>query len=250
MQSIYTYFPETNYVPKEHSVEAILLLLFMVFIPLVSVLNLLYFYISNFRSMCAVPNMAVFCSSLTSCCPVIFRTYFLNYFEIVPFAPIITGITFVFTFHMRCISFVRSLYFRIFSASLLITFLSPEITTSINIHVPLTLSRNMMSGLLLGIVPSVCICWFHNMVTLPPWLVSAHFGTCSYQCFLSNCTPVSSHMLKCSCAHTLSCLFMYCYFASIGHADILWSIVSSNCWQVCTCYRLCVQYFCRIIFCL
>jgi len=27
-------------------------------------------------------------------------TYFLNYFEIVPVAPIITGITFVFTFHM------------------------------------------------------------------------------------------------------------------------------------------------------
>jgi hypothetical protein len=27
-------------------------------------------------------------------------TYFLNDFEIVPVAPIITGITFVFTFHM------------------------------------------------------------------------------------------------------------------------------------------------------
>jgi len=24
---------------------------------------------------------------------------------------------------------------------------------------------------------------------------------------------------------------MYCSFASIGHADIIWSIVSSNCWQ-------------------
>jgi len=32
----------------------------MVLISLVSVLNLLYFYISTFRSMCAVPNMAVF----------------------------------------------------------------------------------------------------------------------------------------------------------------------------------------------
>ena len=36
----------------------------MVLISLVSVLNLLYFYISTFRSMCAVPNMAVFWSSL------------------------------------------------------------------------------------------------------------------------------------------------------------------------------------------
>ena len=24
---------------------------------------------------------------------------------------------------------------------------------------------------------------------------------------------------------------MYCSFASIGQADIMWSIVSSNCWQ-------------------
>jgi hypothetical protein len=31
-------------------------------------------------------------------------TYFLIDFEIVPVAPIITGIAFVFTFHMRCIS--------------------------------------------------------------------------------------------------------------------------------------------------
>jgi len=60
MQVTYAYFPETNYVPRKYSVAAILLLLFMVLIPLVSVLNLLYFYITTFRSMCAVPNMAVF----------------------------------------------------------------------------------------------------------------------------------------------------------------------------------------------
>jgi len=63
MQGIYAYIPETNCVPKEYRVAAILLLLFMVLISLVSVLNLLYFYISTFRIMCAVPNMAVFCSS-------------------------------------------------------------------------------------------------------------------------------------------------------------------------------------------
>ena len=69
MQGIYTYIPETNYVLKEYNVAAILLLLFMVLISLVSVLNLLYFYISTFRSVCAVSNMAVFCSSLTSWFP-------------------------------------------------------------------------------------------------------------------------------------------------------------------------------------
>ena len=74
-------------------------------------------------------------------------------------------------------------------------------------------------------------------------LLIPHYGyvaslTCFYwfwymfvPVFLSNYTPVSLHMLKCSCAHTVSCLFMYCSFASIGHADIIWSIVSSNCWH-------------------
>jgi len=81
MQGIYTYVPETNYARREYSVAAILLLLFMVLISLVSVLNLLYFYISTFRSMCAVYNMAVFCSSLTSCFPGMMLTYFLNDFE-------------------------------------------------------------------------------------------------------------------------------------------------------------------------
>ena len=39
--------------------------------------------------------MAVFCSFLTSCFPGVLLTYFLNDFEMVPVAPIITGITFV-----------------------------------------------------------------------------------------------------------------------------------------------------------
>ena len=60
MQGIYTHIPETNYVPGEYSVAAILLFLFMVLVSLVSVLNLLYFYISTSRSMCAVTNIAVF----------------------------------------------------------------------------------------------------------------------------------------------------------------------------------------------
>ena len=45
MQGIYTRIPETNYVPREYGVAAILLFLFMVLISLVSVLNLLYFYL-------------------------------------------------------------------------------------------------------------------------------------------------------------------------------------------------------------
>ena len=80
MQGIYIHIPETNCVPREYSVAAILLFLFMVLISLVSVLILLYFYISTFRSMCAVPNMAVFCSSLTSWLPGMLFTYYYYYY--------------------------------------------------------------------------------------------------------------------------------------------------------------------------
>jgi len=66
--------------------------LFMVRILLVPALTPLYLYVSTFRSMCAVPNMAVFCSFLTSWFPGMLLTYFLNDFEMVPVAPIITGL--------------------------------------------------------------------------------------------------------------------------------------------------------------
>ena len=57
--------------------------------------------------MCAVPKMAVFCISFTLWFPGMLLMYFLNDFELIPVAPIITGITLVFTFHMRCIAIVR-----------------------------------------------------------------------------------------------------------------------------------------------
>ena len=63
---IYTYIPETNHVIREYNASANLSLLFMVPISLVPALALWYFYVSNFRSMCVVPNMAVFSSSFNS----------------------------------------------------------------------------------------------------------------------------------------------------------------------------------------
>jgi hypothetical protein len=89
MQGIYTYIPETNDLPREYTVAAVLLLLFMLPISLVPALALLCFYVSTFRSMCAVPNTVVFCSSLTSWFPGMLFTYFVNDFERVPVAPII-----------------------------------------------------------------------------------------------------------------------------------------------------------------
>jgi len=105
MQGIYNYIPETNHVSRVYSVAAVLYLLsvlhVMLFLPCNMFCTVLYFYISTSRIICAVPNMAVFCSSLISCHPDMLLRYCLSDFEMVPFAPVITGITFAFTFHVR-----------------------------------------------------------------------------------------------------------------------------------------------------
>ena len=93
MQGSHTHIPETNHVPRGYIVAAILSLLFMVPLCLVPALVLLFVYVSTFRNMCSVPDTAVFCSSLTSWFPGMSLTYFLNDLEMVPVAPIITGIT-------------------------------------------------------------------------------------------------------------------------------------------------------------
>jgi hypothetical protein len=64
---------------------------------------------------------------------------------------------------------------------------------------------------------SVPLMWLPYLHQFPP--ISVH--TRSYQCSLSHFTPVSSHMLKCSSAHNLSHLAVYCSSASIGHVDML-----------------------------
>ena len=138
--------------------------------------------------------------------------YFLNDIQKFSVAPVVTGITFVFTLHTLCIYIILSLYMRIFSVSCLMTFLSPEITMYIKRHAHSLLSRIMMS--------SSCYwgwcCQFSlvDSIILHSWLLSTKFGTCLYNCFFGLIHkrvvgPTSSW------AFSLSCPFMYCSFASL-----------------------------------
>ena len=133
-------------------------------------LNVLHFYIITSRSVCAVSDMADFCSSLlhsfpVSCSGIYWMT--LRWFQ---FTHLL--LVFFFTFHIRSICTVSFLYFIIFSASFLITFLSPEIALSVNMRIPCH-ARFI-------VILSVCTCSFHNMVTLPSRFVSTNFGTWSF----------------------------------------------------------------------
>jgi hypothetical protein len=91
MHGIYNSIYETSHVSRVYKVAAVLCLQFMLHVMLFPMLHVLYLYISTFRSMCAVPNMAVFCSSLISCFPGMFLGYFLNDSEMVPVGPTVTG---------------------------------------------------------------------------------------------------------------------------------------------------------------
>ena len=151
--------------------------------------------------MCVVPNMIFFFfSSLISCFPIMLIRHFLNDSEMVSVYSIITSITFVFTFHMHCISIVRSSYFRIFWAYFLTIFLPLEISTSFDIHVPFSLLQIITSGL----------CGSVGLHLL--FFVTTNFSTCAYQCSLSDFTPISFNMLR-VVLHTLyhvSCVLFFC----------------------------------------
>ena len=93
--------------------------------------------------MCAVPNMAVFSSSLIACFHSRLLWHFLNDLEMVPVAPTITDITFVFTFHMHCFYYKVFIFYNI-PRFFLVTFLSPITAVCISTRV-LFLSSSLLS---------------------------------------------------------------------------------------------------------
>jgi hypothetical protein len=57
-------------------------------------------------------------------------------------------------------------------------------------------------------------CQFALADSLFSWLVSTDYGTCSYQCFLSNFPPISLHTLKCSwtCSIISFYVLLFCQY--------------------------------------
>jgi hypothetical protein len=53
-------------------------------------INVLCFYVRTLRGICSLTNTAVFCSFVMSCFPGMLFRYFLNDFEVILFAPVVT----------------------------------------------------------------------------------------------------------------------------------------------------------------
>jgi hypothetical protein len=162
-------------------------------------------HICKFLSTCAVPSMSVFCSSLISCLHLAFIKYFLDYFEMVAVAPVITGFTLVRTFY----------------TSSLITYLSLKISIFFNIHVPFH-----YHGLYSPVYCNGRCCRF---IILNSTMRLSYCGDVFLLNFLhihtgersQIFTPIYLHMLKCSWALTILHLFMYYFLANIGHTVIM-----------------------------
>jgi len=86
MHGIYNYIPETNHVSTVYSVASVLCLQFVLHVMLFRPWNVLYFYISTFRSTCAVLSMVVSCNSLISRFPVLLLGYCMSDSELVTVA--------------------------------------------------------------------------------------------------------------------------------------------------------------------
>jgi len=127
MHGVYNYVPDTNHVSRVHSVAAIC----VTFYGICNVISHVKLCTSTFAPSKVQYAFSAQCSSLISCFPGLLLGNCLNNSEMAPVVSIFTGIIFVVIFHISGISIARSLYFRIFSAYFLITFLSAEIVASI-----------------------------------------------------------------------------------------------------------------------
>ena len=125
--------------------------------------QIFWFYISTFRNICAVPNMAVLCTSCTS----FFPRYVVQVFSEWPWEGYSRPCycRYHFRFHIP-LPIVKFSYFKTFSASFMTTPPSPEIAMSINMHVPPSLSRIVKTGFILWMVLSVCL-HFDSSIWLP-----------------------------------------------------------------------------------
>jgi hypothetical protein len=80
--------------------------------------------------MCDVPSTAVLCSAFF---PITTYKFFFKPFFTIPVDPVITGIISHFTFHIRCFTINKILYFGFFFSFLLLD-ISVRIATSISRH--------------------------------------------------------------------------------------------------------------------
>ena len=112
MQGTYNYIPNTNHVSRVYSVAAVLNLQFVLHVMLLRSRNFCTFTLALPAVCVQCPIWLFFCNSLITCFPGTLLRYCLSDFEMVPVAPIITGIIFYFHIPHALNLLMSSLYFK------------------------------------------------------------------------------------------------------------------------------------------
>jgi len=154
------FLKQTTFLRYIYSFAAVLYVQSVLHVMLFPMLNMFCTFTSALPAVCSA-QYGCFLQLLNFTLSLYVAQVLSDWFWDIPVTTIITGITSVFTVHMRSISTVQSLYFSIFSAPLLTTFLSPQITSS----VPFSSSHITLSSLLLATVLSICT--VHSTIWLP-----------------------------------------------------------------------------------
>jgi len=130
----YNYIPETNNVSKTYNVADILWFQFVAHVMLFLMTSFLSFSINTSASKVFSAHCCCFLYFTAFLLALFVTQLFRNFFVVVSNCSCYYryNLTFVFTFHVGLISILRSLYFKTFSYSFLIIFISPEIAICIN----------------------------------------------------------------------------------------------------------------------
>ena len=162
--------------------------------------------------MRSLPSMALLNYPFMSCWPAMLLRYFPNDLQEVSAAHVITGITFDFTFQIHGISAVRSLYFKLFTASVLITFLSPHTARSGNLHVPFSYQELWC--------PVYCYGWFCRFSLVGSTMWSPYFHDILYGFIIIIIVII---IIKFTClvgTLALSFTFLCCLFYIVSQVNL------------------------------
>ena len=125
--------------------------------------------------------------------------------------------------HILAISSLSLLYFSVFPTFLLFTRSSPGMARSTILTSFLVLSITTKSGRRVSILISHWIVKSHRI--LYPLLSITPSGSCFYHCCAPR-KPYFSHSFQWMYLHTLSCLFLYSFWANILHSLTICDTVS------------------------
>jgi len=118
MHGIYNYIPETNHASTVHSVTAVLYLQSVLHVMLFRPWNMFCAFTLALPAVCVQCTIWLFfCSTLISCFLGMLLRYSLSDSELVPVAPVITGITLL--SHSTCAEFLLWILYILKSSRLL-----------------------------------------------------------------------------------------------------------------------------------